>query len=309
MNAAIKHELIERDLCPLCRGKKSSASMELNPFHIVRCDGCEFLYVKEIMPEQAIFDFYTDGYYGERLRQGQEVNAQIAFPILRNALDLGSISSALDIGSGYGFLLSKLSSKYSIAVSGVELAKAEAEYSRDTLGITTYSNLADIDPSAKFDLVTMLEVIEHIPEPRDFVSAAGAMVRPGGYLVIGTDNFESAVVKELGTKFPKWIPHQHVSLFTHRTLPVLCELQGFDVFALRSYTPWELTARALIHKLSRGQRGAKDFDFSSELATENSRPYKYFGLRRLISPLWARLTLSSDLSGEMMLLILKRSES
>ncbi|WP_247547677.1 class I SAM-dependent methyltransferase [Bradyrhizobium sp. 177] len=265
--------------------------------------------MKEIMSERAITDFYTEGYYGERLRQGQEVNAKIALPILQNAINMKTIKSALDIGSGYGFLLSKLSSKYSIAVTGVELAKAEAEYSRKTLGITTYSDLADIERSKQFDLVTMLEVIEHIPNPRDFVSAAAALVRPGGYLVIGTDNFDSSVVKTLGPKFPKWIPHQHVSLFTHETLPILARLKGFDVFALRSYTPWELTARAFIHRCSRGRGGARDFDFSSEVATENSRRYKYFGVRRTLSPLWARLTVSIDLTGEMMMLFLKRIET
>ena len=58
-----------------------------------------------------------------------------------------------------------------------------------------------------FDLVTAFEVIEHVAYPRTFVEELEEYVKPGGQLLIMTDNFESKVVKDLGElAFPKWIP-------------------------------------------------------------------------------------------------------
>ena len=58
-----------------------------------------------------------------------------------------------------------------------------------------------------FDLVSAFEVLEHALNPAAFLAELSDYVAPGGYLVIGTDNFESGVVRALGPGFPKWIPH------------------------------------------------------------------------------------------------------
>ncbi|MGG6499494.1 UNVERIFIED_CONTAM: class I SAM-dependent methyltransferase, partial [Bacteroidetes bacterium 56_B9] len=67
-------------------------------------------------------------------------------------------------------------------------------------------------------VITLFEVIEHIPAPREFIQKLCKHLKAGGSLVVGTDNFVSNVVNVLGDRFPKWIPHEHVSFFTPETL-------------------------------------------------------------------------------------------
>ena len=62
-------------------------------------------------------------------------------------------------------------------------------------------------------------------------------------MIIMTDNFESRAAKSLGAKFPKWIPHSHISHFSPNTLQACIEsVKGLSVSRWLSYTPWELSA-------------------------------------------------------------------
>ena len=300
-------KLKNRGACPLCHAHTWSTFCVLSPFSVVRCSECNLLFGEATLSDDDLTSFYETGYYGLRLKQGQKINAKISCDILKDAIDLTCVKSVLDIGSGYGFLLGILQNEIGASVQGVELANAEAQHARAELGIETHNRLPNQE--AKFDLVTMFEVIEHITHPTDFISAAAGLVRPGGYLVVGTDNFESDVVKKLGSKFPKWIPHQHVNFFGEQTFRKLLSLNDFQVVAERSYTPWELGARAIVYSASGGKKGAKEFDREAERATENSRPYKFYALRNWLSPAWAKFTLKKDLKGEMMIIVAQRHSS
>src|SRR4029453_13739408 len=95
---------------------------------------------------------------------------------------------------------------------------------------------------ANFDIVTTFEVIEHIQDPRSFLSELIGYISPGGYLLVMTDNFESDIVRALGAGFPKWIPHSHISHFGSSVFERLISDAGMVVTRRLSYTPWELTA-------------------------------------------------------------------
>jgi hypothetical protein len=130
-----------------------------------------------------------------------------------------------------------------------------------------------------------------------------------GFLVIGTDNFDSAPARSMGSRFPKWIPHQHISCFSPRTLEYLVSKLPEMVPTERfSYTPWELGLRYLISCVTFGRFGGREFDLNTELDTEDSRPYRFYAIRRILNAGWARLALRQDLRGEMMIFILQKKQ-
>lgn len=101
----------------------------------------------------------------------------------------------LDVGCGGGLLCEALQA-HGGEVTGIDLAPAMLETARlhaaergvsidyRLLGAET---LAATEPAA-FDVVTCMEMIEHVPDPAGVVAALGALVRPGGSVFISTLN-------------------------------------------------------------------------------------------------------------------------
>src|SRR5262249_45847993 len=147
-----------------------------------------------------------------------------------------------------------------------------------------------------FDVVSCFEVIEHVAEPIGFVRELAALVRPGGHLLVMTDNFEAPAVRALRGGFPKWIPHSHVSHFSPETLRRCVEaVAGLTVERVASFTPWDMVARQWRARLKPPPPDDRAFDLAATLATEMSGDYRLYWLRYAVNPLWARWRLTGDL--------------
>ena len=101
----------------------------------------------------------------------------------------------LDVGCGGG-LLAEGMARRGARVTGIDLAPGALEVARlhaleygiavDYRQVAAES-LADAEP-ASFDLVTCLEMLEHVPDPPAIVAALARLVRPGGDVICSTIN-------------------------------------------------------------------------------------------------------------------------
>jgi 2-polyprenyl-6-hydroxyphenyl methylase/3-demethylubiquinone-9 3-methyltransferase len=101
----------------------------------------------------------------------------------------------VDIGCGGGILTEALAAKGAV-VTGIDMAEkplgvarlhklesgAEVDYLQSTA-----EDLA-AGRAGEFDIVTCLEMLEHVPSPRAVVSACAKLVRPGGHVFFSTIN-------------------------------------------------------------------------------------------------------------------------
>ena len=271
---------------------------------VVRCVDCGFLFSAQTMTADELGRYYGETFGSERHLRGQRVNARVNFAVLRRLLDLRAIGSLLDVGTGYGFLLHTLRDRYGIDVRGVELSEQESAHAREqlTLDVRT-APLADagFDPES-FDAVICLEVIEHVLDPIAFVRELAAYVRPGGAVLIGTDNFESSATRAVGEHFPKWIPHTHVSHFGPATLRHCLAKAGLAVEREASYTPWDIHARRIAPR-----RVQAEYYLERSLHEEMGGRFRLFRLRLATNPIWTATTLRHDLSGAMMFALARRA--
>ena len=259
------------------------------------------MFTRDIRSSENLRQHYVDGYADQRQMDGQRVNATVNRQVLRQFRIGLSGKSLLDVGSGYGMFLSDASKSGAHRVVGVELSKVERSFSANVLGLESHDDLHKLSEGDQFDIVTLFEVIEHISDPHEFLASATKRLKPGGSLIIGTDNFTCDVVRCLGDQFPKWIPHEHISLFNPGTLRTVIErVQGLHIVGLRSFTPWELRARQMVFKATGGRRGGRRFNLQAEETAGASRQYRHFALRRACNSIWFNLTSRQDLSGEMM---------
>jgi 2-polyprenyl-6-hydroxyphenyl methylase / 3-demethylubiquinone-9 3-methyltransferase len=99
--------------------------------------------------------------------------------------------TALDVGCGAGLMCEPLA-RLGATVTGVDaapenIAAAQAHAEGQGLAITYRS--ADVGAmTGQFDLVTSMEVIEHVADPSDFVQALVARLAPGGLMILSTPN-------------------------------------------------------------------------------------------------------------------------
>jgi 2-polyprenyl-3-methyl-5-hydroxy-6-metoxy-1,4-benzoquinol methylase len=303
-------ELTSRGNCPLCDSARSSVHMDFPEIPVVKCAACGFIHSSRVLTGQSLTHYYENNFGSERQMQGQMVNASVNQVALGRLLDLRSVRRILDVGTGYGFLLKTLADS-GHEVTGVELSRQEAAFAHNSLGVDVRNQLladAGLQPGS-FDLVTTFEVIEHIPRPVEFLQELTAHVKPGGLLLVMTDNFEGRMAQALGAGFPKWIPHSHISHFSPDTLrAALQRAGGLEVVKAMSFTPWEFLARHAANRL-RGVRltPSQAYDLRATLASEMGGGYRLFALRQRLNRLWAGWTLSDRMNGDLMYFLCRRT--
>ncbi len=101
----------------------------------------------------------------------------------------------VDIGCGGG-LLSEAMAARGARVTGIDLAEQSLDVARLHLHesglevdyrLVAAEDFAEEQPAA-FDVVTCLEMLEHVPDPASIVRAAARLLKPGGTLVLSTLN-------------------------------------------------------------------------------------------------------------------------
>lgn len=140
----------------------------------------------------------------------------------------------LDVGCGDGKWLSSMHD-LGWEVEGVDFDKTAVRLARER-GLNVHcGTLADQHyADAKFDAVTLNNVIEHVPNPAGLLQDCRRVLKPGGRLVLLTPNSAS-----LGHRFFKesWRglePPRHLFLFSPCSISTLLKSAGFSDFSIRT---------------------------------------------------------------------------
>ena len=100
--------------------------------------------------------------------------------------------AALDVGCGAGLLAEPLA-RMGAKVTGVDAAPENIAAARDHaagqgLSISYFAGELAALPPSPFDLVTSMEVVEHVTDPAAFIGELAARLAPGGLMILSTPN-------------------------------------------------------------------------------------------------------------------------
>lgn len=100
--------------------------------------------------------------------------------------------SALDVGCGAGLLAEPLA-RMGAAMTGVDAAPENIAAAREHaagqgLAMTYFAGELAALPAGQFDLVTSMEVVEHVTDPAAFIAELAARLAPGGLMILSTPN-------------------------------------------------------------------------------------------------------------------------
>ena len=306
-------KMSDKQPCRICGSAKASRIFDVDNYGIFECGHCGFRFPQLIPSQEKLEQHYDTEYGDDRFRQGQAVNAQINKRIIYKVYGDIYGKSIIDVGAGYGFLANDLSCTPGCVCDAIEISAVQRDYAVENFGLKVFPSFSQVQH--KYDLVVSFEVLEHVPDPAHFLSLAASLLKPGGVMIIGTDHFDSPTVKKMGKDFPKWVPREHISCFTPSSIRRLFENEKMlDAFSLQTYISWEMRALSLCArlrgkarilprraKLGKSIHAAHMPPPACSVNDLGKRKYRFYLVRRLISPHIAALTLSPTLEGEMMI--------
>lgn len=156
----------------------------------------------------------------------------------------------LDVGAATG-ILTRAARAAGWQVIGVEPSAWAVREARECHGTELFEGtLEELDADTRhFDVVTLIDVIEHVTDPRELARQARARLRPGGRLLVVTPDVTSMPARAMGRRW--WhVRTAHVCLFSRRSLLALLEQEGFEVKTVTRYA-WTFSLEYWISRLER----------------------------------------------------------
>jgi SAM-dependent methyltransferase len=139
-----------------------------------------------------------------------------------------SPGTILDIGCGQGTFLAVMA-KRGWSVMGVDFDIEAVAAARRLHGIDVRVGTVNtvVDSGNKFDVVTASHVIEHVPDPLEFLMQCRELLRPGGCVVLRTPNVDSLGHRRYGRSWRGLESPRHLHLFTVGALEACGKRAGF----------------------------------------------------------------------------------
>lgn len=192
----------------------------------VKCRNCDLIYVNPIEKASKINDDYSKRksvdvsiIRGGRLRATKS-QAQLIKKYNHS-------TSLLDVGCGEGFFLFN-ASKAGYVAKGVELSQEAVAYAKKEFGLDVEAKPFEQlrFPENYFDVVTLWQVLEHLPHPLATLKVVNKVLKPGGLLAVSTPDIEGVPARLFGKRW--WnIRKIHINQFTTKTLKATLENAGF----------------------------------------------------------------------------------
>ena len=244
---------LEQDLpCNLCGSRVTVPWLEApdtetgEVFRIVKCADCSLAYLSPRPSPQAIGQYYPTTYYSFHAQEGRHgwrdwlralarasarpqlggtltrwvqsviyVGLKGSFPFI----DVPKDGRLLDVGCGTGVWL-RICKSYGWDVYGVDLSTQAVETAKASglLNVWAGTLVEAKFPSNFFDVVTMVQVLEHTYDPRAALLEARRILKPGGRLYVTVPNCASLEARVFASHWRALDVPRHLYFFNPATL-------------------------------------------------------------------------------------------
>lgn len=233
-------------ICKICSSANTVVLFKKDHFDIMKCNDCKMVFTN-LPPGFSLTGIYDNSYF-----QGGQVygygNYAASEKVLRKEFSktvslLTKLTGnrpglqLLELGSAYGFFIDEAQNFFEC--TGLEVSKDAAAVSLNK-GHKVFTDEYD-EPTAqkigKLDIVTMFDVIEHLPDPVSTIRLLDQHLNKEGLIIITTGDIDSLLAKMMGKKWRLMTPPQHTFFFSRHTLSNIFIKLGYKLERVDS--PWK----------------------------------------------------------------------
>lgn len=262
-NRAVALKLDTVEACPICGGKRLRRKFDVrhitgDVLHswapdegfpvapVVECRDCSFVF-KGLQPSaDYLHHHYAESgeSYIERVAEehpSAREDFRVARQLVRDRFPKGG--TILDVGCASGYFLESLGEKWE--KHGIEILHLAAEKARARGGIDVHEcGISSAGFAAQtFDVVCSFDVVEHMAEPMDFFREARRILKPSGWLLIGTGDSRSLAARLSGSRWTYLCIPEHLSFFNSRSFRTGLGKAGFSSVSLNRFQHGENNRR------------------------------------------------------------------
>jgi len=235
----IKYKICETTCDFLCR--KPGKLFHENIYDLYHCPNCDFYFVSN--PNRDFDKLYDEKYYSGRGADSlidyvyeienpdktiRVLEYEGILEIIQNVMDKNEIIEWLDLGCGTGGLIEWVKHHSNFSIKGYDSGYG-ATLAKER-GIDIISENEFLNSNERFTVITAIETLEHVENPKQFLQTVEKLLKPGGIFFFTTGNSEP-----FSKKICKWnyfIPEIHISLFCEKSIKTLFEIVGLGYITL-----------------------------------------------------------------------------
>jgi 2-polyprenyl-3-methyl-5-hydroxy-6-metoxy-1,4-benzoquinol methylase len=235
VHGRIPDDLLRPRPCPTCSSADARHELDKDHMRLVRCAGCDLVYVSPTFDETHYKTVYASAEYQDIVRdlgiKSHEYRVQ-RFGRERVALMTPHLSAAraryLDVGCSTGFVVEAARAAGWTAI-GVDLNPSAIEFGRSRgLDLRTIDlEQAGFEPES-FDAVSLFDVLEHLIDPVRTLGACARLLAPGGIVFLYVPNYDSASRLLMGKDAHFIWPTHHLNYYTPKTITDLLRRERFE---------------------------------------------------------------------------------
>ncbi len=234
---------ISYNQCPLCSSRSFSKSVmgdcsnrpQYHPtlpaeMQWMDCSECQHQFIDGYFSEDALKLVLSKTLDNQKVGYQLEAQRNVSAKMVEKVLPYKSNGTWLDVGFGNGSLLFT-AQEFGFDAIGVDLRKDSVDAMKG-LGFKAYCQLVEtIEFDKEISVVSMMDVLEHIPYPKDVLIALNAKMELGGSLLISMPNTENIIWKLMTAqnKNPYLGELEHYHNFSRTRVISLLDECGFDV--------------------------------------------------------------------------------
>lgn len=223
--------------CPLCHSEQSelfdTLKVDSRAIDYRLCSRCGMVFQGLDWKKDELTDFYANDYrklvegedqVSDKNRAIEETRARLLVSWLK-AQGMESVKRHMDIGASTGALIHRTNREFGAEVLGVELSNSHRAFA-ESRGLPMLPSLEALETrgAERFDLISLIHVLEHLPEPVQALSnLRERWLAPAGALLLEVPNLYVHTSYEIA----------HLHAFSQHTLLETLRLAGYRVAALR----------------------------------------------------------------------------